>query len=207
VAETHGVNEQIVGGSSFTALWAASSANFIGAVIGGNFIVDELGANDWLVAGMTAATVAAIEYPLIGIAEGRFNAGNVHEGSEGINEAGDGGRFSRTVKELGSLSYIALNGASSAPKIDNSLGLPASNLRRRAHAAFYGAAVSLWVAPVPGFEHVTDKGKELFAEFVNDPVEGTIKGTITAACLYAASEVIGRVRKGVSGRRSSEEQK
>lgn len=189
--------EEIEDGAVFAGLWGISTADYIGGVLAGNWVERRFGINPWVAGVATAGCVAAIEWPFIAHAESRYNT---------APESGDvstsTGRFTRSIKEVGSLAYISLNGATSAPKIDNSLGLGSSRKRRAAQVGFYGTCVSLWVAPVPGFEQASERAEDIFYKAIDTPQSLLL----TAVGIYTAAEVTGRMRNRFSNWRHNRQQ-
>jgi hypothetical protein len=186
-------NNNIQEALSFGALYHSADAQWIGGALIGNVIVDKYGINPWLVAGGVATTVATTEYSL-----SRF-AVNIFEYSDDLSRTRNS--TLRVGRELLAAAYASFAGSANGVKINDSLGLESTPLRRKVQAGIFGFSVGLWVTPLPLYSDGAELAKDYIDELFEDPANFAIYSIASIGAIYGISSVVKSVRKKLRRRK------
>lgn len=172
---------------AFGLLYHASDAEWVGGALAGNWISDRYGIDPWVTAAGVAGSVGFVEYKLSNIAVRAF------EKNEDLEQSP--GKIKRAVQEVGGLTYAAFFGSANGVKINDSLGLESTPLRRKIQAGVFGTAVGLWVTPLPGYEDGADLAKDTVQDMFEDPKKFLLYSAVSIGGILGVSKVVKEGRK------------
>lgn len=187
IASAEDTAKQTVG---FSALYHAADVEWVGTILAGNHLVEKYGLNPWLAAGGFAGAVGFTEYKLSNFAVRLFEKKDDIERGGGI--AGKG------LRELGGAAYAAFAGSANGVKINDSLGLESTPRRRKVQAGIFGAAVGLWVTPLPYFDDGAENAKEIVQDAFDNPKNFALYSAISIGSILGASKIWKESRKAIS---------
>lgn len=172
---------------AFAVLRGISNAIWIGGTAAGIAAQRKLGVDPFLACSTIAASVTAVEYAGTNVAVRMFERDELDPDEIQPSEIdGNENKIPGFTKELFAAGYSAWSGAMSAVEVNNTAGLPNTSTRRLTQSAIYGASVSLWASPLPGFKQGQDGILEAAEYAIENPVQGATVGAIGSVAIYGA---------------------
>lgn len=173
--------DTIVEAGAFIGFRAASTTLWLGGIAASYYLRHKYGIGPEISMPTVGAAVTGVEYFGAGQATKVFDHGgkDVEVDTASVMEGSAKTRLERLGKELGSAAYVAWNGAMSAVKVNNGLGLETTPRRRLYMSSIYGFAVSIYSFPV------LQEGAVAAAKFtVENPEQGVPTAVVGGGITY-----------------------
>ncbi len=198
IEQQHSKVQDAKQGLAFAALRYFDNAVWVGGVATGLFLQDKYNIPASVVAPAVGLGVTSIEYGVSGKAIKIFNT---NEDSSEFNKDNPS-MITKSIKEIGALTYASWAGSTSAVEVNNTLGIESSKLRRFGQAAFYGLGIALWTTDIPPYKQAREAATSSVQYWIENPVEGTIIGTAVSLGIFGLLRGIKATRRRISKRKN-----
>lgn len=214
----------------FTLVRQTANTEWAAGIAGGEAVIQLLHTNRWATAAAVAGGVAILENKQSKWALNRIEKSgdelvpskNITTTSRDLarvlknkSDKAEPSRFSRAkeifkasaqlansaYKEAFVLASASWQGAAATVEINHAHGLKSTPARIKAQSLTFGAAVGLWLTPIPPFKQLNGYAREAFDYILENPFQSFIGGTGVSVGIYGMLKGFKAVKNRISERR------
>lgn len=215
----------------FTIVRQSANLEWAAGITGGEAAIQTFGTNRWATAAAVAGSVALLENKqskwaanrikksgeeLVAGKNIRTSFGEVIEAVSGKSEAAEDAKSSKAkqvikatarlmnavYKEISVLASASWQGAAATVEVNHTHGLESTPARIKAQSLTFGAAVGMWLTPIPPFKQLNGVAREAFDYILDNPIQSTSAGAGFSVGIYGILNGYKALKNKLTGRRT-----
>lgn len=183
----------------FTLVRQSANVEWAAGIVAGEAAIQTVGANRWATAACVAGGVSVLEY-----GQSKWTASRIKSSKD--KSPVKKSLVTTAYRELAMFTSASWQGAAATVEVNEAYGVESTPNRMRFQSGIFGAAVGLWLTPIPPFAKLNGLAREGLGYMVENPIESAAAGSALSLGVFGVLRGIKAIRKTLSKRHDRDTQ-